>query len=440
MLFLLAPHYLVRIHNTHGCRTLSSTSCLTSFPPSISSGLRLYVLGENQEAKALGEPGELYVAGAGVARGYLKRPDLTAERFTPDPLYPGQMMYRTGDEVKWVAEEGGGGGEKKSMVLAYLGRMDSQVKINGFRIELGEIEKVLQTHHGVGGAVVCCREDVPGRPKALVAYIMPNSSGGGAAIKSPPIEDLRAHLGRSLPPYMVPDLYVFLSSFPLSPNGKVDRKALPPPMESRPSNNLTTSKLVTMGGADDGAGSGGSTTGGPNWSDQSSLSADGDDEDDDDDESDEESGLVVSKNNGGSSYRKESKSPTVNLVTRLIREQSGAEVNAFSSMSAIGLDSLGMVVILSKLSHALGGLRVPPAAVFEHETVGSFAAYLTRRIQVERPDLMESLGMNIYGGKSINQSCPVFPYRARLVFSYAKRPFILFFLSSFLVVVIICYR
>lgn len=394
-------------------------------PPSSSSaiypsstGLRLYVLGEQSEPKALGEAGELYVAGAGVARGYLKRPDLTAERFTPDPFYPGQMMYRTGDEVKWIIEEdqvyhpssSSSPSKQKTAaaattVLAYLGRMDSQVKINGFRIELGEIEKVLQQHHTVGGAVVCCREDIPGRPKALVAYIMPSSSSGGGGMVGvsslPSIEDIRDHLSRALPSYMVPDFYVFLSSFPLSPNGKVDRKALPPPASSH------TSTHKAIGGAGEeevegGSAAGGSSTtgGGPNWSD-SSLSADEEEEEEDDDDDsqmeDEESGLVVVVQGGGnrkhSSSASTKSSPMVNLVTRLIREQSGAEVGPSSSMSAIGLDSLGMVMILSKLSHSLGGLRVPPTAVFEHETVGDFATYLARRVQQERPDLLASLGM-----------------------------------------------
>jgi thioesterase domain-containing protein/acyl carrier protein len=159
-------------------------------------------------------PGELYVAGLGLARGYLRRPDLTAEKFVPDPFRaePGARMYRTADLVRHLPD-----GD-----IDFLGRLDHQVKVRGLRIELGEIETVLGEHPGVREVVVLAREDRPG-DKRLVAYLTLAGEPG------PTSEDLQSFLAERLPAYMVPAAFLYLASFPLSANGKVDRKALPAP-------------------------------------------------------------------------------------------------------------------------------------------------------------------------------------------------------------------
>jgi amino acid adenylation domain-containing protein len=178
-------------------------------------GTRAYLLDAEGRPVPANVPGELYLGGEGLARGYLDRPELTAERFVPDPFgEPGGRLYRTGDLVRW----------RRDSDLEFLGRLDHQVKIRGFRIELGEIEACLARHPAVREAVVTARQDRSGG-KRLVAYV----GGDGAAA------DLAAWLGERLPVYMVPAAFVFLAALPRTPNGKVDRRALPAPDDrSRP--------------------------------------------------------------------------------------------------------------------------------------------------------------------------------------------------------------
>ena len=178
---------------------------------------RLYVLDATGEPVPVGVAGELYIGGAGVARGYLDRPELTAEKFVADRFSPGAAarLYRTGDVVRYRADG----------VLEFLGRVDHQVKVRGFRIELGEIESVLAAHAAVAEAVVVAREDRPG-DRYLAAYLRPNGA-------EPAVPELRAFLKERLPDYMVPSTFTTLGAFPLTPNGKVDRRRLPAPDERR---------------------------------------------------------------------------------------------------------------------------------------------------------------------------------------------------------------
>jgi pristinamycin I synthase-3/4 len=176
--------------------------------------MAIRILDRHFQPVPAGVPGELCITGAGLARGYIARPDLSAERFVPDPFgtEPGARLYRTGDLARRRADG----------ALEYLGRIDHQVKVRGFRIELGEIESVLSAFPGVGEAVAIVREDSPG-DRRIVAYVVP------AGEEVPVAADLRTFLKERLPEPMIPSAFVLLPALPLNPNGKVDRKALPAP-------------------------------------------------------------------------------------------------------------------------------------------------------------------------------------------------------------------
>ena len=227
----LAHHLLEKgasVWNLYGPTetTIWSAARQVSGPPSTSSpeayesigrplaNTQVYVLDRHLEPVPIGVPGELYIGGAGVARGYLHRLDTTAERFLPDPFdgEPGGRLYKTGDLVRYLPEGH----------LEFLGRLDHQVKVRGFRIELGEIEACLGGHPGVREAVVLAREDSPGE-KRLVAYVVAQEE------PAPSVSELRGFLKEHLPEYMVPSAFVGLPALPLTPNGKVDRRALPAP-------------------------------------------------------------------------------------------------------------------------------------------------------------------------------------------------------------------
>ena len=217
--------------------TIWSTACRVEGAPSIVpigkplANTVVQILDETLQPVPAGETGELFIGGEGVARGYWKRPELTAERFLPDVVPGLGRLYRTGDIARTTPE-----GD-----LEFLGRSDFQVKLHGFRIELGEIELCLEEQESVQQAVVIAREDRPG-DKRLVAYVIPKPDA------SPSASLLREVLSGKMPPYMVPANFVFLDRFPLTSNGKIDRKALPPVASdtpvvasiSRPGNDMET--------------------------------------------------------------------------------------------------------------------------------------------------------------------------------------------------------
>ncbi|HLF24983.1 MAG TPA: amino acid adenylation domain-containing protein [Anaerolineae bacterium] len=250
--------------NLYGPTETTVWSAVWAAPPGSSpvrigrpiANTQFYVLDAQLQPAPVGVPGELYIGGAGLARGYLNRPELTAEKFIPNPFWKdegggrrdeenvlasafiphhlppertpclrrGQVgggsslrLYKTGDLVRWLADG----------TLEYLGRVDHQVKVRGYRIELGEIEAALRQHPAVHDSVVVVREDQPGE-KCLVAYLIADQS------PAPTSSELRSFLKQTLPEYMIPSVFMFLASLPRTPNGKVDRRALPAPDGVRP--------------------------------------------------------------------------------------------------------------------------------------------------------------------------------------------------------------
>jgi amino acid adenylation domain-containing protein len=213
------PH-VARVFNLYGPTedTTYSTFGLVERAPTRAPGIgrpvadtRAYVLEPSREPAPVGVPGELYLGGEGLARGYLDRPAATGERFVPDPFGgAGERLYRTGDRARW-REDG---------TLEFLGRVDQQVKVRGFRIEPGEVEAVLLEHPRVREAAVLARDEGSGRH--LAAYLAADGTPPSAA-------ELRAYLRGRLPEHMVPSAFVLLDRLPLTPNGKLDRRALPAP-------------------------------------------------------------------------------------------------------------------------------------------------------------------------------------------------------------------
>jgi amino acid adenylation domain-containing protein len=228
-----------RLFNSYGITESTIDNTLFELRPEVDTGLvaaamvpigrpyvnnEVYLLDRDLEPVPVGMPGELFLGGAGVGRGYLGRPNLTAERFVPHPFSPepGARLYRSGDLARWLPA-----GD-----LDFVGRADQQVKVRGFRIEPGEIEAALGEHPAVREAVVLAREAGPG-DRRLVAYVVPQEGQGQE--EGDLIEALHAHLRVRLPNYMVPSAFVVLEAFPLTPNGKVDRRGLPAPDWSRAS-------------------------------------------------------------------------------------------------------------------------------------------------------------------------------------------------------------
>ncbi len=215
-----APRQLIHVYGPTEGTTFSSYYCVQDVPESATSipigcpiaNTQIYLLDADLQPVPIGIVGELYIGGDGLAREYINRPDITAERFISKPFNnkPESRLYKTGDLARYLPDGN----------IEFLGRIDNQVKIRGFRIELGEIEAILNQHPAVRETVVIIREEIPG-DKHLIAYIVPDQQ------QTPTSMNLRQFLKEKLPEYMVPSAYVVLESLPLTPNGKVDRRALP---------------------------------------------------------------------------------------------------------------------------------------------------------------------------------------------------------------------
>jgi acyl-coenzyme A synthetase/AMP-(fatty) acid ligase/acyl carrier protein len=210
---------------------------------------QLYILDRHRQPVPIGLPGELYIGGDGVTRGYLHRPELTAERFVDDPFTPGNgggaasaaRLYRTGDLVRYRADG----------VIEFLGRIDHQVKIRGHRIELGEIEAAIRADNGVRDTVVVVREDTPGDQR-LVGYVVPHAAppAGQSAGQRLDLDALKARLKTALPDVMVPSTLVKLDTLPRTPNGKIDRRALPKPESAAAAPRVLTAAAKPEGGVE----------------------------------------------------------------------------------------------------------------------------------------------------------------------------------------------
>ena len=177
--------------------------------------VKIYILDSCLNPVPIGVPGELHIGGLCLARGYHNRPELTEQKFIPDPFNPGMRMYKSGDLARFLPNGN----------IDFLGRIDHQVKIRGFRIELGEIETVLNQHSHIKQAIVIPQEYQAG-DKRLIAYIVPTNP------QLPTSQQLKDFLSDRLPQYMIPAGFVVLDALPLTPNDKVDRKALPKPDKS----------------------------------------------------------------------------------------------------------------------------------------------------------------------------------------------------------------
>ncbi|WP_051132026.1 non-ribosomal peptide synthetase [Ruminiclostridium papyrosolvens] len=204
-----------KIYNLYGPTetTVWSTLKDVSLCSSINIGkpicnTQIYIVDENSGLQPVTEEGELCIAGDGLARGYLNRPELTEEKFVANPFNPGSKMYRTGDLAQWLPDGN----------IEFLGRIDNQIKLNGYRIELEEIEYQLLKHHSIKEAVVIAKEGKEGN-KFLCAYFMSDIELQDTVLKE--------YLSKSLPQYMIPPYFMRLEKFPLTPNGKMDRKWLP---------------------------------------------------------------------------------------------------------------------------------------------------------------------------------------------------------------------
>jgi acyl carrier protein len=215
------PQHLLNAYGPTECTTFSTTYLIREIPDDRIipigrpiSNAQIYILDRHMQPTPIGIPGEIYIGGAGVALGYLNRPDLTAERFIRCRLHgdQGVRLYRSGDLARWRPDGN----------IEFIGRDDQQVKVRGYRIELGEIETQLTRCDGVKEAIVVARQHAT-EEKRLIAYITRDNEGG------PNVEKLRLHLKSVLPDYMIPSAFVLLERMPLTPNGKVDRRALPEP-------------------------------------------------------------------------------------------------------------------------------------------------------------------------------------------------------------------